>query len=641
MSASLHLVRRGNTFHFRIAVPRELVERIGKVEIKTTLKTADLLTAKQRSRVLSSAIEALFEEVRRMPELTRQHVDRFVRIYFQDCLDKSQELAATLPKDKRSWDRDSEVAYLRKRIETLKVALADRYFSPAFECEVLEILHPEAPKPEKGDLETFEYACALVLRAKIQDAMLLVAELMGEPTRPTDPVFEGMRALRSPPLPGEVRTGSSVVIHRAGAVDVEDDAITHSDLFSLYCKHMASRNITPRTLQEMQRAHKLASEVIEPSRPINRISGRDVREVRDLILQLPRNIERNGTFKGMTLAQAARANANVAALVIDFATQRKLFGFFIRPLRWALKDHHITAMPGGSISIPDNRTLEDTVDGRKPYDEAGLRLIFSSPLFTGCTSESRRATPGKYLFKDGRYWVPLLALYTGMRLSEIVQLATEDVRQEQGIWLIDIRLGTIAKTGEVKRVKKKSSIRIVPLHDDLIQLGILDVVHRAEAGGRLFPELRFAKDGTASKNFSKFWSRYGKALGFRTGDHVFHSLRHNMADMTRDAELHIEASTFLMGHKLPGTRSRYGKGMSLAPLKEQMDKVRPPIDLVALLEEAQHGKIDITGTEWGSRLHIRRRPRSLTSPKPPSNLLVRNKGRPRKTTQPPKDQSPS
>ncbi len=50
----IHLVRRGNTFHFCIAAPRELVAR---------------------GRVLGRAIEALFAEVRRMPELTRQHVE--------------------------------------------------------------------------------------------------------------------------------------------------------------------------------------------------------------------------------------------------------------------------------------------------------------------------------------------------------------------------------------------------------------------------------------------------------------------------------------------------------------------------------------------------------------------------------------
>ncbi len=41
---------------------------------------------------------------------------------------------------------------------------------------------------------------------------------------------------------------------------------------------------------------------------------------------------------------------------------------------------------------------------------------------------------GAISFKDGWYWVPIIALYTGMRLAEVVQLATEDVRNEHGIW---------------------------------------------------------------------------------------------------------------------------------------------------------------------------------------------------------------
>ena len=55
MVAQTHLVRRGNTFHFRIAVPRELVVRVGRSEIKTTLRTTDPLTARQRDRLAKIA----------------------------------------------------------------------------------------------------------------------------------------------------------------------------------------------------------------------------------------------------------------------------------------------------------------------------------------------------------------------------------------------------------------------------------------------------------------------------------------------------------------------------------------------------------------------------------------------------------
>jgi integrase len=643
LSISPHLVRRGNTYHFRIAVPRGLVAQLGKVEIKTTLKTSDPLTAKQRSRVLSNAIETLFDELRRMPALTRRAVEDRVKVYFRHCLEKSYELSELLPEDKREWDRDAEVVTLRQRVDDLKKLLANREFSPALEREVLEILHPDEPDAEKGDIETFRHACNLVLRAKIEDAKLLAAEFMGEPASSTDPIFAGMRMEGYPPLPGEERKPiSGVVIRRAEDVAEDEQSITYAELFSQYYKHMHKiRKVAPRTLLDLQRANKLGLEIIEPSRPISRITANDVRGVRDLIANLPVHLDKNERFKGMIAKQSVQANAEVDAPIISYTTQNKLFSFFMMPLRWASEDELIAVVPGAKISIVEPKLDDDTEKKRKPYDHTVLPRIFSSPLFAGCASASRRSSVGQYLFKDGLYWVPIVAFYTGMRLSEVVQLATEDVREENGIWFIDIRHGVIPKTGEVKRLKNNAAVRKVPLDDDLIKLGFLDVVHRAEKGGRIFPEIKFGSDGTPSKNFTKFWTRYGRAVGFYAPDNVFHSLRHGMVDMTREGKLHMEASNVIVGHTQPGVRSQYGKGMSLAALKEETDKIKPPIDLVSLLMEAQQGKIDVAGTEWGSKLHIRKRPLSLTSPKLPSNLKLMSKAKLKKSTQPPKDQSPS
>ena len=604
MSISPHLVRRGNTFHFRIAVPRELVAQLGKVEIKTTLKTSDPLTAKQRSRVLSNAIETLFDELRRMPELTRRVVEDRVRVYFKRCLEKSYELADLLPQDKREWDRDAEVATLRKRVDHLKKLLANREFSPVLEREVLEILHPDEPDAKKGDIETFHHACNLVLRAKIEDAKLLTAEFIGEPASSTDPFFVGMKLEGYPPLPGEERKRDDIVNFRSESSVEVDESITYAELFVRYFKHMQkAKQVRSRTLLDLQRANKLGLEIIEASRPISRITADDVRGVRDLISNLPVHSDKNEKFKGMTIMQIVQANDEINAPLIGYTTQNKLFSFFKMPLRWASEEELIDSVPGAKIKIVEPKSDGDVEKSRKPYDDAVLRLIFSSPLFTGCASKSRRSTLGEYLFKDGFYWVPIVAFYTGMRLSEVIQLATEDVREEQGIWFIDIRSGVVTKTGEVKLLKNNSAARRVPLADDLIKLGFLDVIHRAEKGDRIFPEIKFGSDGTPSKNFTKFWSRYGKAIGFHAPDNVFHSLRHGMVDMTRDGKLHIEASNVIVGHTQPGVRSLYGKGMSLAALKEETDKIKPPIDLVALLEEAQKGRMEMTSGSNNSARH--------------------------------------
>ncbi|MGE3643784.1 MAG: site-specific integrase [Beijerinckiaceae bacterium] len=523
-----------------------------------------------------------------MPELTRQQVERRVRTYFLHCIDRSHELADMLPMDRRTWDRDAEVATLRKRISELTLALTNREFSRDLEQDVLEILHGDEPDAKRGDLDTFRYACALVLRAKLQDAKLLAAELMGEPIGPSDPMFEGLRGPEFPLLPGEARRSSNVATQRAGD---DEDAIAYEELFRRYRVQRQTENLAPRTILEFERAFRLGSEVIEGTRPINQIRAEDVRAVRDLIAALPANFDKDEAFAGMSAREAVEKNKEAEVRLIARTTQAKLFRFFMMPIRWAEKESYIASVPGSSITISALKRLDHSDIGRKPFDEAQLKLMFSSPLFTGCASESRRAKPGPYIFKDGWYWVPIIGFYTGMRLAEVVQLGADDVKRQEGIWFIDIQPGPIPKTGELKRVKNKAAIRQVPIVDDLIELGFLEMVKRAEQGGRLFPEIRFGHDGTPSKNFSKFWSRYGKIIGFHTPDNVFHSFRHNMVDTTRDARLGLEASNRVIGHTLPGARGLYGKGMSILPLKEEMDQIKPPIDLVSLLTKAQINKI--------------------------------------------------
>jgi integrase len=73
-----------------------------------------------------------------------------------------------------------------------------------------------------------------------------------------------------------------------------------------------------------------------------------------------------------------------------------------------------------------------------------------------------------------RRWVPWICAYTGSRAGEITQLRQEDVIQRDGVWALRLtpEAGTI-KTGEA---------RIVPIHEHLIEQGLLDFVKKAGRG---------------------------------------------------------------------------------------------------------------------------------------------------------------
>jgi integrase len=126
-----------------------------------------------------------------------------------------------------------------------------------------------------------------------------------------------------------------------------------------------------------------------------------------------------------------------------------------------------------------------------------------------------------------QFWIPLVALYTGARQTEIAQLAVRDVVQEDGVWLF-----AITDTGEDQRVKTTAGIRKVPISSKLVGLGILDYVSFIETRGdaRLFPDLPKGKNGWGTRVSRWFNETYKKHCGIKpdpTGRRkVFHSFRH-------------------------------------------------------------------------------------------------------------------
>ena len=105
-------------------------------------------------------------------------------------------------------------------------------------------------------------------------------------------------------------------------------------------------------------------------------------------------------------------------------------------------------------------------DKRIPWAVADLNKLFTTPQWTGTskTKRSLRYNEGKQIIKDVYWWLPVIAIYTGMRLEEICQLQCGDLKAEGDIQYIDL------EAGAGKRLKTASSARQVPIHAVLIDL---------------------------------------------------------------------------------------------------------------------------------------------------------------------------
>jgi integrase len=130
-----------------------------------------------------------------------------------------------------------------------------------------------------------------------------------------------------------------------------------------------------------------------------------------------------------------------------------------------------------------------------------------------------------------------------------------DIRTVQSVPVFDVN------ADGSKRLKTASSVRLVPIHPELIRRGLLNVQADLKRRGeqRMWPELARGADGFYSSPFSKQFGRFKRELGLgRTL--TFHSCRHTFTNSLKQLGMDELAIKELVGHVNASiTTGRYGK----------------------------------------------------------------------------------
>jgi integrase len=151
-----------------------------------------------------------------------------------------------------------------------------------------------------------------------------------------------------------------------------------------------------------------------------------------------------------------------------------------------------------AIEKADSEFDDDPDEGRGPFSPDELKAIFGvQHLKTGNGSHVTKKNQVWYPFE---FWLPLLGLLAGCRLKEACQLHLTDIKQVDHVWCLDLNERTADKS-----LKNPQSVRIVPIHPKLLDLGLIEYCERLRAAGyrRLFPELTYARSD----------ARYAKEAG--------------------------------------------------------------------------------------------------------------------------------
>lgn len=282
-------------------------------------------------------------------------------------------------------------------------------------------------------------------------------------------------------------------------------------------------------------------------------------------------------YPGLPLAHVVEATKDDPAIErINAAHINGYLNKFAGALNWAEQEGLISRNPAKGLRIPDPVRRRDK---RRPFSTAQLQRIFSAPIYTGCEDDEQGyARPGPNHPRRARFWIPLIALTSGMRLNEICQLDTSDVLLLDGVPCLNVREG-VGGEADTKRVKTAASERIVPVHRLLRDAGFLAYVEARRSAGdpKLFPELRAGSTGYRSKPFSQWFARFLIGRNATAPLTCFHSFRHCFRDALRASGVSRELSLALGGWTQPGATSEiadiYGNGFPPRMLADALDKV--------------------------------------------------------------------
>jgi integrase len=300
-------------------------------------------------------------------------------------------------------------------------------------------------------------------------------------------------------------------------------------------------------------------EVVGDERLLTEISRSDCAAAQELIASIPPNVSklkpyaRLKTFREMAELARQRQDRLMSAGNVRVAVQH-MAAFF----NWAIARGILSANPGTRLAPAKTKSEVK----RRPFHTTEMNAMLAG----------LEAWAGNR--NSGRFWVPLIGIFMGLRLGEIVWLQLEEVQTIAGRPML-----RLWRTPE-RSLKTDGSERIVPIHAALLELGFLQRVafSREQGWKRVFQDLPGNDQRQCVDLFQKRFAYWQKTtLKLERQGTSFHSFRHGFRDALTRAKAPHDVMRNLGGWaRGGGVENRYGEGAQPDILAETMARVEFP-----------------------------------------------------------------
>lgn len=581
--------RKGtSSYYYRKRIPEDLRGVYGKQEIIFSLRTSDIHEAARKVHLASLKYDREFEEHRKnlaereregpKRDLSNEEIRRIAEAWVHEQMAQDEQ--------QRIQGGDEEL--FRSVAAQLKSQGAD-YTTP-FPTEGdgwnkrMGLSPREMGKANETNLQLYEDLSTAVAQGNVSYVDSLVGEVLEEHDvrLPKDSqtysklAYELLKAFKDVVEMQQARLAGEVVDTPEPPEQILDPKPeTGPTLSEIFEKWKVERKPPEKTAFEFATYIKRFIG-LHGDLPIEEITKAHVREYKEAMLLYPSRA--SSKLKKLPIhkvIEKTRKDESIPRLSVKTVNEKCLATLSL-VFSWAVNNGYRDDNPAQGIRAVTGRAQQKQASVF-PYTIEDLNRIFHFPVFTG--NDRPKAGAG-----EAARWLPLLALFTGARLEELGQLDVTDVKQDAGtgIWYLDINNG-----GDGKHVKTSFSVRKIPVHPELIELGFLRYHKEMSQQGhrKLFPLLKPGAHGRITGEWSKWWGRYARRHGITEKGKVFHSFRHTAKDGFRDAGISKPVYDAIQGHAPGDVSDTYGRGYNLKTLYEAVKKLEyPGLDLSHLVK---------------------------------------------------------
>ena len=341
--------------------------------------------------------------------------------------------------------------------------------------------------------------------------------------------------------------------HQVTALNLEDQKSLKDAFETFETNTKRSDKWSPDTQRLVTSVKKLLFLYFNEDAPVYKITRDNLLEFRDLLYKIPTKLAQKSKYKDKSLSQILKLSKKDDKLS-EVTIQKymiRVIQFFNYCFDSSYINKSITAKMNVKIDVdPSERAV-------LPYDVSEARKIFD--IVTNIKQSGK--SPSSRIEASELYYVTMIAAYSGMRIKEITQLHKEDIVLKDGIYCFNIN------TNDGKTTKTKNSIRFVPIHSKLIELGLLEYVN-SKKNGNIFK--------VSNKDFSEiFRSQIQRKFIDKDSKKTFYSFRHYFIDYLVQREVEANLIAQIVGHEKQYKilLNTYAKPINANTLKAKVEMV--------------------------------------------------------------------